>query len=213
MSDDVATYLDEHNLWFCVVPGDSFLPAGPYIVADHKLHQAWRLYPDHLEAFSTIVPNDTETFDANNPRYTRRQQSSPFASLSGFIAVPSRLYYNKTLELPLHGVRISVKDNIRLNGVEIRVGNKAHTELIIRQANRHCRFSSGPYSQRGCPVVGKTKLSAFAGSETTPDKCIGYFPPWNPRGDGYQNPSGSLSGAGATVSGYSWIDYALCTDS
>ncbi len=62
-------------------------------------------------------------------------------------------------------------------------------------------------------MVGKTKLSAFAGAEAPPCNCIDYFPPWNPRGDGYQGPSGSSSGAAASVAGYAWLDHSLCTDS
>lgn len=65
----------------------------------------------------------------------------------------------------------------------------------------------------GAVIIGKTKLGAYAGSEVPPEKCIDYFPPWNPRGDGYQGPSGSSSGAGSTVASYDWVDIALGTDS
>ncbi len=56
-------------------------------------------------------------------------------------------------------------------------------------------------------------MSAYAGSEVPPEKCIDYFPPWNPRGDGYQGPSGSSSGTGSSAAGYDWLDIALGTDS
>ncbi len=45
-------------------------------------------------------------------------QSTAFTGLTGSIVVPSRLYFKKTAELPLNGVRISIKDNMHLNGVE-----------------------------------------------------------------------------------------------
>lgn len=62
-------------------------------------------------------------------------------------------------------------------------------------------------------IVGTTKLGAYAGSEVPPEKCVDYFPPWNSRGDGYQGPSGSSSGAGSSVASYNWIDIGIGTDS
>jgi hypothetical protein len=36
------------------------LPEGPYFLLDGAIHQAWKLYPDHLDAFiETVVPDDT----------------------------------------------------------------------------------------------------------------------------------------------------------
>lgn len=66
---------------------------------------------------------------------------------------------------------------------------------------------------QGAIIVGKTRLGAFAVSEVPPEKCIDYFPPCNPRGDGYQGPSGSSSGAGSTVASYDWVDITVGTDS
>ncbi|KAI8652658.1 C2H2-type domain-containing protein [Fusarium keratoplasticum] len=42
--------------------------------------------------------------------------------------------------------------------------------------------------------------------------AIDYFPSRNPRGDGYQRPAGSSTGAGVCVSGYPWCDMAIGTD-
>lgn len=56
-------------------------------------------------------------------------------------------------------------------------------------------------------------MGAYAGSKVPPEKTIDYFAPWNPRGDGYQGPSGSSSGAGSSAAGYDWIDLAFGTDS
>ncbi|KAI1423370.1 amidase signature domain-containing protein [Xylaria sp. FL1777] len=128
----------------------------------------------------------------------------------GLVAVPSRLYFQRS-PLPLAGLRLSVKDNMHLSGTVTTLGNKAYAELYDKQA------SSAEYLQRliqqGAVILGKTKLCAFAGSELPPSQCIDYFAPWNPRGDRYQGPSGSSSGAAASVAGYSWLDISLCTDS
>lgn len=100
---------------------------------------------------------------------------------------------------------------MHLAGIVTTLGSRSYTELYGEQQD------SSEYIQlliqKGAVVVGKTKLSAFAGSEIPPSQCIDYFPPWNPRGDGYQGPSGSSSGAAASVAGYPWLDAAICTDS
>lgn len=37
----------------------SRLPSGPYFLSGQNLHQAWRLYPDPLDAFTFgLIPND-----------------------------------------------------------------------------------------------------------------------------------------------------------
>ncbi|KAK0621468.1 amidase signature domain-containing protein [Bombardia bombarda] len=209
---DLASYLDEHDLLLCIVASDIPLAQGPYFAVDRRLHQAWRLYPDHLGAFaSSVVPDDNTDIprSEDSPRFTAFQ-SNAFAGLTGSVAVPSRLYFKQTPQLPLNGARISLKDNIHLNGVETTLGSRAYTELYGKQ-NTTAEFVK-VLIKHGAVIVGKTKLSAFAGAELPPNMCIDYFPPWNPRGDGYQGPSGSSSGAAASVAGYRWVDYALCTD-
>jgi len=38
------------------------LPSGPYFVCDGDIHQAWRLYPDELDAFVfPVVPSDANS--------------------------------------------------------------------------------------------------------------------------------------------------------
>jgi hypothetical protein len=58
---DLAEYLESRSLILRFLD-DLAVPEGPYFVADRQLHQAWRLYPDHLGAFSnTVIPNDAES--------------------------------------------------------------------------------------------------------------------------------------------------------
>ena len=144
-------------------------------------------------------------------RHFQSLQSSAFTGSDAAVAVPSRLYFKETPDKPLNGRRIAIKDNIDLSGIVTGIGNKAYAELYGE------RSESAKFIQllleRGAVVVGKTKLSAFAGSEVPPCQCIDYFPPWNARGDGYQGPSGSSSGAGSAAGGYDWLDLSIGTDS
>lgn len=132
-------------------------------------------------------------------------------AFAGAVAVPSRLYFSKTLEKPLNGQRIAIKDNIDLAGVVTGLGNRAYAELYGERSQSAKLIQT--LLDNGAVVVGKTKLSAFAGSENPPAQCIDYFPPWNVRGDGYQGPSGSSSGAAAAAAGYEWLDHSIGTDS
>ncbi len=111
----------------------------------------------------------------------------------------------------MNGKRITVKDNFHLSGIVTTVGSRSYADLYgVQSATSEL---VGDLLRQGAVIVGKSKMSAFAGSEVPPEKCIDYFPPWNPRGDAYQGPSGSSSGAGSSAAGYDWIDFTLGTDS
>ena len=60
----------------------------------------------------------------------------------------------------------------------------------------------------GAIIVGKTKTWQFASGAYWQD----YSEPFNPRGDGYQSPSGSSSGSGAAIASYPWLDLTLGSD-
>ncbi|RWA09516.1 hypothetical protein EKO27_g5579 [Xylaria grammica] len=198
--------LRERSLQLLVSEGPDTIPEGPYFIEGQDIHQAWRLFPDHLAAFTAaVIPDD---YAAQPNTFTTLRGSYSWGE-GGQIAVPSKLY-SQGSKLPLAGVRVSLKDNIHLNGVITTLGNRAYAELYGRK-NASARYVDRLIAQ-GAVIVGKTKLSAFAGSEIPPCQCIDYFPPWNPRGDGYQGPSGSSSGAGASAAGYDWLDVAICTD-
>jgi hypothetical protein len=138
-------------------------------------------------------------------------QYSAFTGSEAAVAVPSRLYFKPTPWKPLNGRRIAIKDNIDLGGVVTGLGNRAYAELYGERSESAKLIQI--FIEKGAFVVGKTKLSAFAGSEVPPTQCIDYFPPWNARGDGYQGPSGSSSGAASAAGGYSWLDHSIGTDS
>lgn len=137
--------------------------------------------------------------------------ANAYSGVHSVVAVPSRLSYPVTPDKPLNGRRISVKDLFHLEGMVTTIGSRSYAECYGPQ-NTTAKYLQH-LIDKGAIIVGKTKMGGYAGSEIPPEKCIDYFAPWNPRGDGYQGPSGSSSGAGASVAGYKWLDFALATDS
>lgn len=127
------------------------------------------------------------------------------------IAVPSRLYSPPSENKPLAGARVSIKDNYSLEGIRTTMMNRSYNELYPP------RSESSPFVMQlvnmGAVVVGKTKMSAFASAEEPTDQWVDYHCPFNPRGDGYQTPSCSSTGAGASLAAYPWLDHSLGTDS
>ena len=138
-------------------------------------------------------------------------QANAYSGLHSVIAVPSRLYSPPSEKKPLNGKRVSIKDNFHLDGVVSSLGSRSYSECYGPQNTTSLCVQK--LVDQGAVIVGKTVMSAFAGSEVPPEKCIDYFPPWNPRGDGYQGPSGSSSGAASSIASYEWLDLAVGTDS
>lgn len=56
------------------------------------------------------------------------------------------------------------------------------------------------------------KTSQFANGESATADWVDYHSPFNPRGDGYQDPSSSSSGPGAGAASYAWLDLTLGSD-
>ncbi|KAK7458257.1 hypothetical protein CaCOL14_006696 [Colletotrichum acutatum] len=190
-----------------VSTASSDIPSGPYFLdtATGALHQAYRLYPDYAGAFSESLlqkPDNTfQTLSAQVP-----------ASASLTIGVPSRLYSLSTRspEKPLAGVRVGVKDIYDLAGVKKSNGNRAWYAFYPPAT------STAPSIQAlldaGAVVVGYQKPSQFANGETATADWVDYHSPFNPRGDGYNDPSSSSSGAGASIGSYEWLDIAVGSD-
>lgn len=107
-------------------------------------------------------------------------------------------------------MRIAIKDNIDLKGVRTSAGSRAYQTLYPeKECNATCVEK---LLEAGAVVVGKTKTVQFASGENARD-WIDFSPPFNPRGDGYQEPGGSSTGSATAVSAYDWIDATLGTDS
>lgn len=125
------------------------------------------------------------------------------------IAVPSRLYHAApSIRKPLSGVRISITDAASLKGVRTTLSSRAWTELHETEANETAEFVQRLIDM-GAIIVGKTKSSQFDSGR----EWVDVGAPWNPRGDGYLDSGGSAAGAGASVSGYDWMEYAVAQDS
>lgn len=181
------------------------IPSGPYFlnIFSGELHQAYRLYEDFAGAFLQPLVQQT---DGKFQTLSAHVQSS--SSLT--IGVPSRLYFTRTAEKPLAGVRVGVKDLYDLAGVKSSRGNRAWYGLYPPSN------VTAPAIQNlidaGAVIVGTQKLSQFANGENPTADWVDYHAPFNPRGDGYQNPSSSSSGAGASVASYEWLDVAVGSD-
>ncbi|KAL3965251.1 hypothetical protein ACCO45_002255 [Purpureocillium lilacinum] len=176
---------------------------GPYFISHTGfLYQAHRLYSDTQGAF-------TETSVLNpDGSYSVLPANIPGQSLA--VAVPSRLYFTKTPEKPLAGVRLGVKDIFDVKGLKTANANRAWYDLYPA-AN-----VTAPAVQNlidaGVVIVGKMKTSQFAIGETATADWVDVHAPFNPRGDGYQDPSSSSAGPAAGTASYPWLDIAIGSD-
>jgi Asp-tRNA(Asn)/Glu-tRNA(Gln) amidotransferase A subunit family amidase len=190
-------------VWSSTVSLNTSIPNGPYfLTSSGAVHQAWRLYSDFADTFSETL------FSAADGTFHTLPANLPGQALA--VAVPSRLYYTKTADKPLAGVRLGVKDIFDIAGVRTSNGNRAwyrlyppanETALIVQ------RLIDG-----GAVIVGKMKTSQFANGEAPTADWVDYHSPFNPRGDGYQDPSSSSSGPGAGAAAYDWLDLTLGSD-
>ena len=205
--------------------GEKLLPSGPYFLYNDGMYEAWRLYPDDLDAFEVAVVLQDRYGPARWDQYTSNNQAaaswlsparfSPLKLLDQeglwkSIAVPSRLYAQKSRKHPLAGARISVKDNFKLAVIKTTMTNRAFTQLYPAE------IETAEYVETllrlGAIIVGKSKMCSFAAGEN-PGDWIDSHCPVNPRGDQYQSPGSSTAGGGASLAGYSWLDYSIGTDS
>lgn len=157
---------------------NTIIPNGPYFLSSTGyLHQAYRLYSDYQGAFTEATIQSQRS-----KRHCVLPAKLPDSHLT--IAVPSRLYYTKTAEKPLAGVRLGVKDIFDIAGVKTSLGNRAW-EQLYPEANETATAVKN-LVDAGAIVVGKMKTSQFAIGETATADWVDLHAPFNPRGDGYQ---------------------------
>ncbi|KAL7785266.1 amidase signature domain-containing protein [Trichoderma ceciliae] len=187
------------------VLGFEDLPSGPYFLHGPNLYQAWRLYDDVLDAFTFgVIPNSINGTDDGYEALSSLSDNGSFRS----IAVPSRLYHAApSIRKPLSGVRISITDAVSLKGVRTTLSSRSWTQLYDAEVTETAEFAQRLIDM-GAIIVGKTKSSQLDSGREWADVEA----PWNPRGDGYQTAGGSAAGAGASVSGYEWMEYAVAQD-
>ncbi|KAM0330181.1 hypothetical protein ACHAQA_004355 [Verticillium albo-atrum] len=172
-------------------------------IADELLNTKTQLYDDDFLAFVQGVVSDEDGGFMTLPAVTENVMAKS-------IAVPSRLYYTPTTEKPLAGLRLGVKDIFHIKGVATSGGNRAYFYLYGRQNN------TAPSIERlinlGAVLVGKMGTVQFANGDRPTADWVDLHAPFNPRGDGYQVPSGSSSGPGAGIAAYEWLDLAVGSD-
>ena len=183
------------------------IPNGPYFIFSNDTHinfyQVYRLYRDNTNSFMYgIVPTQNSSFETI--RAAVLNDNTPT------VAVPSRLYYTITEQQPLAGLRVAVKDIYDIVGTKRGCGNRAYFELYP-VANRTA-FSVQRLIDKGAILVGKVKTSQFANGQVAIADWVDYQCPFNPRGDGYQQPSSSSSGSAASMAAYDWLDIAIGSD-
>lgn len=164
------------------------LPNGPYFTsASGKLYNAYRLYADIAGAFSE------SSITSPDGLHTVLPVNVPGQSLA--VAVPSRLHFTKTDAKPLAGVRLGVKDIYDVAGLRTSNGNRAWYGLYP-EANETATAVQ-KLVDAGAVIIGKMKTSQFANGETATADWVDYHAPFNPRGDGYLDPSSSSAGPAA----------------
>ncbi|KAK1977722.1 amidase signature domain-containing protein [Colletotrichum cereale] len=181
------------------------LPKGPYFVSAHtgNIFKAYRLYDDDNLAFvQGIVSDEKDGFNSLSAVTENVMAKS--------IAVPSRLYYTKTDRKPLAGLRFGVKDIFHVKGVSTSGGNRAYFYLYGRQ--NHTAPSIQRLIDLGAVLVGKMDTVQFANGDRPTADWVDLHASFNPRGDGYQDPSGSSTGPGAGIAAYDWLDLAVGSD-
>ncbi|RAL16002.1 glutamyl-tRNA(Gln) amidotransferase, subunit A [Aspergillus homomorphus CBS 101889] len=189
-----------------VVPLESrSIPSGPYFIEQStgKLYPVYRLYSDFAGAFNQPL--------LQKPDGTFQPLSAQVAGVaSATIGVPSRLYFTPTDAKPLAGARVGIKDIFSIAGVKQSNGNRAWYNLYGE--NNVTGTAVSRIIDAGGIIVGLQKPSQFANGETATADWVDFHAPFNPRGDGYQDPSSSSSGAGASIASYNWLDLALGSD-
>ncbi|KAK4503796.1 hypothetical protein PRZ48_004711 [Zasmidium cellare] len=185
------------------VEKSSVIPPGPYFISSTgAVYEAWRLYSDFAGAFTEpLLANGDGTYSV---------LPAGVSGQSLAVAVPSRLYFTKTADKPLAGVRLGIKDIYDIAGVKTSNGNRAWYHLYPA-AEEHATPVKR-LIEAGAVIIGKMKTSQFANGETATADWVDYHSPWNPRGDGLQDPSSSSAGPGAGAGSYSWLDITLGSD-
>ena len=124
--------------------------------------------------------------------------------------VPSRCYFKPSKSRPREGARIAIKDNIDIAGHKTTLCNRSWQDLYPAKAEHAACVQV--LIDAGAVIVGKVKLQAMIRREE-PLEAVEFTAPFNPRGDGYQEPSGSSHGSAAAIGAYDWLDFSLGSDS
>lgn len=229
VTDDADEYLEQlGNAWFdhYNVRAEHLTP-GLYLLHEGRPHPVCRLHSDHQKSFlAGLHPSlaHGRVEEASSPADMTLQEekqkpgcgtSHPFRPLhitggeynTLAIAVPSRLTTNSSRTNP--PLRIAVKDVFSLHGLKTSLCNAAYYRLSLPSTSTAHVVQT--LADEGHHIVGLTKLSSMMAREEPMD-AVDFQTAFNPRGDGYQSPSGSSSGSAAAAAAYDWLDCAIGTD-
>lgn len=147
------------------------VPSGPYFLetTTGSLHQVYRLYDDFSGVFTESL---LQTPDGKFQPLSAHVASSATAT----IGVPSRLYYTRTAEKPLAGVRIGIKDIYQLAGVKSSFGSRAWYNLYL--ANNMTGTAVQRLIDAGAQIIGLQKASQFANGERATAEWVDYDSPY-----------------------------------
>ncbi|KAI1073408.1 amidase signature domain-containing protein [Whalleya microplaca] len=173
---------------------------GPHVVhsSSGRLYSVYKLFKDASNAFVRGVMPECGT-----GRYK-------WLTSIDRIPIPSRLYYGDPVEgLPLNGMRFGVKDTIDVAGLETGCGSKCYQSLYP------AKYVTAPFVSQllsaGAVMVGKLRCCQWCDGQD-PLERLEDVTPTNPRGDGFQKPSGSSSGSAVGAASYPWLDFNVGTD-
>jgi hypothetical protein len=178
---------------------------GPHLLDNGKLFRVFRLYDDVTSAFVVATKPKAES---RTSFQNLRVSGEFYQALS--VAVPGRNPPNRSLKLPLEGLRFAVKDMFQIEGLRMTGCNRAYYDLcpIAKE--------TAPIVQSlikgGAYLLGTLKLGSLVSREE-PTESADFHAPFNPRGDGYQSAWSSSSGSGAAIAAYDWLDFTIATDS
>ncbi|KAI9767312.1 MAG: hypothetical protein M1840_005721 [Geoglossum simile] len=176
---------------------------GLYVWKNNALWNVYRMYDDLNGAFMASTRHCSAT-----GYFNLRVGGEEYQTLS--VMVPSRTVTSPGKPRPLEGLRFAVKDMYRIKGLRNTLGNRGYYDVNVPAT------ANVPAIQRlldsGAYLVGTTRLACFAAREE-PTECADYQAPYNPRGDGYQSPSGSSSGSAAAIASYDFLDFTVGSDS
>ncbi|CAG8264554.1 unnamed protein product [Penicillium salamii] len=193
--------------WFCFMEDtglSSQLPPGPYTIHQGQLYYVRRVYSDDKYGFFRGI---WHSHHSHGDFLELHISGDRYRSLG--VAVPSRIHSRPSQNTPLDGSRVAVKDNFDLCGLRTSIGSLSYYQLY--PPSKKTAEAVEKLISMGADVVGKLSMSAFALMEH-PMQSVDYQAPINPRGDDYQIPGGSSSGAGAAIASCEWLDLALVTD-
>lgn len=125
------------------------------------------------------------------------------------IPVPSINFHQGPRDLPLKGLKFAVKDTIDIAGLETGNGSQCYRAMYPpRDETAACVKR---LTDAGAVLLGKLRCCQF-GDGQDPLERLEEATPTNPRGDGFQKPSGSSSGSAAACASYDWLDFTVGTD-